>query len=194
MHDRRNCAARRLSSAVALASCIGLLTACSRAPEDPGASTTVDIRPKPAETNVTNPTTMRVTLRFAGDAVEVVSAQPKRGNGSHHDPAREAEQAVAGQLRLFRYRVLDAAGAVLATGLVSAPLVAVAEYPDPAENRRIVREEETLSSVSTAISIPYSAAMRAIELAELQPQASVPAESWPAQPARRVELPAGVVP
>ena len=194
MHDRRS-GSRGLASVIAAAACIAsLLAGCSREPQDPGASTTVDIRPTPAETTVTNPTTVSVTLRFVGDAVEVVAAEPKHGNDSHHDVARDAEEAVAGRMRLLRYRVLDANGAMLATGLIAAPRVAIAEYPDPAENQRIVREEEPLASVSAAVSIPYNPAMRMLELTELQPQPSTPPESWPALPARRLDLRAQVTP
>jgi hypothetical protein len=57
-----------------------------------------------------------------------------------------------------------------------------------------VREEETLASVSAAVSIPYNPAMTTLELAELQPQPSTPPESWRALPARRFDLRAQVTP
>jgi hypothetical protein len=171
-----------------------LSVACSREPKDTASGTTIDIRPKPAETTVSNPTTLRVTLRVAGDTVEIVAAEPKRGNASHHDEAREIEEVVAGHLRLLRYRVLDASGAVLSSGQFTVPSVAVAEYEDPNTDDRIIREEQTLSSVAVTVSIPYSAAMRAIEIEELTPVANVPPDQWAAEPATRVQIPAGVVP
>jgi hypothetical protein len=196
MHDRRSGRPHLAGViAVAVTACIAsLIAGCSREPQDPGANTSVDIRPKRADAAVTNPTTLRVTLRFADDTVEVVAVEPTRDNDSHDHVAREVGEALAGRTRLLRYRVLDANGAVLAASLVSTPRVAIAKHPDPAENQRIVRRDETLPSVSTTVSLPYNPGMRVLELAELQPQPGTPPHTWPALPAQRLELPGEVAP
>ncbi len=169
-----------------------LSVACSKKPDEAG--TTVDIRPKPADTTVTDPTTLRITLRVTGDSVEIVAAEPKRGNASHHDEAREIAEAVSGHLRMMSFRVLDANGVVLSSGRFTVPGVAIAEYQDPDSRERIIREEDEISSTAVAVSIPYNAAMRAVEIAELTPATNLPPDQWSAKPATQVQIPAGVVP
>jgi len=179
-----------------LACCALLVSSgCSRKRETQGVDTTVEIKPKPADTTVVDPTVMRVTLRVTGNNVELISAQPKRGDAFEHDLAQVVNDALAGKLRILQYRAVDANGVVLGTGRFTVPKVAEAEFLDPNVEHRIVRSEQPLTTATVAVPVQYNAAIAALEISELDPTSNAPPEQWPAKQIGRVVLtpPTGVV-
>lgn len=180
-----------------LLACCALLVSggCSRKQETQGVDTTVEIKPKPADTTVQDPTVMRVMLRVSGNNVELISAQPKRADAFERDLAQVIDDALSGKLRILQYQAVDANGAVLGTGRFTVPKVAVAEFLDPKVEHRIVRSEQPLPTATVVVPVKYSAAIAALEISELDPTSNAPPERWPAKQIGRVVLtaPTGVV-
>ena len=174
----------------------GVLAAgCSRDPgSESSAATTTELVPKPATPSPGPPTTLRVVMRVENGNVTLISASPRRGNDFNAGNDVFAHRVLEEKSRALRYEILDASAAVLGSGYVAVPTVAVAEFLDNDVRHKIVRAEEPLKSAVVSAAIPYSAAARQLRLTELTPDATVPVESWRATPLTTIDLPAATVP
>lgn len=167
-----------------------VLAACSPRSQPENTTTTADIKPTPAVTDVKDPTILRVLLRVKGNSIEYLSSEPKRGDAFDQDEAILKANALAGKIRLLRYRAANAAGVVLATGAVAVPLVAEAEYLDPKIDHRIVREEQPLASATVAVAVKYSDALASLSFEELEANAETPVSRWSTKaPRTDIKLP-----
>jgi hypothetical protein len=154
------------------------------------AETTTQLVPKPAAPSPGPPTTLRVVMRIENGNVTVLSASPKRGNEFNAGNDVFAHRVIEDKSRALRYEILDASAAVIGSGLVAVPKVAVAEYLDKDVRHKIVREEQPLTSAVITTAIPYSPEARQLRFLELTPDAKLPVESWKATPLTTVDLPA----
>jgi len=165
------------------------------------AATTTQLVPKPATPSPGPPTTLRVVIRVENGNVTLLSASPKRGNEFDAGSEVFAHRVLEEKARALRYEILDASAAVIGSGYVAVPKVAVAEFLDKDVRHKIVRAEQPLTSAVVTAAIPYSPGARKLRIAELTPDAKSPVESWPATVLTTVDLPApndspptGVVP
>jgi hypothetical protein len=169
---------------------VALLVACSRDRGDErSAATTTHLVPKPATPSPGPPTTLRVVMRIENGNVTLLSASPKRGNEFDAGSDAFAHSVLEEKARALRYEILDANAAVIGSGYVAVPKVAVAEFLDRDVRHKIVRAEQPLSSAVVNAAIPYSPQARKLRFVELTPDAKAPVESWSATPLTTVDLP-----
>jgi len=154
------------------------------------AATSTHLVPKPAAPSPGPPTTLRVVIRVEDGNVTVLSATPKRGNDFDAGADVFAHRVIEEKSRALRYEILDASAAVLSSGYVAVPKVAVAEFLDRDVRHKIVRAEQPLTSAVVNAAIPYVPGATKLRFVELTPDAGTPVESWKATLLTTVDLPA----
>ena len=168
-----------------------LLTGCAPdSGKERSAATTTHLVPKPAAPSPGPPTTLRVVIRVEDGNVTVLSASPKRGNDFDAGADVFAHRVIEEKSRALRYEILDASAAVIGSGYVAVPKVAVAEFLDRDVRHKIERAEQPLTSAVVSAAIPYLRGASRLRFVELTPDASTPVEIWKATVLTTVDLPA----